>query len=56
MVLEAKYGGVVDSYDTSNPAIFDVKRRKKRIKTANLSLSLSHSIELMSNVYEVENA
>jgi len=36
--LVAKYGGVVDNHATSNPAISDVKRGKKRVKTASLSL------------------
>jgi len=36
--LAAKYGGVVDSHATSNLAISDEKRRKKRIKTESLSI------------------
>jgi len=37
--LVAKYGGVEDSHATGNPTISDEKR-KKRIKTKSLSLSL----------------
>jgi len=37
LLSQAKHGGVVDSHATSNPAISDVKRGKKRIKTESLS-------------------
>jgi len=46
--LVAKYGGVVDSHATSNPAISDVKRGKNGLK---LRVSLSLSSEFKQKTY-----